>query len=268
VNKTLTVDKRVLRVKEIIDNAGPVIARVEYQYGAEGKKEDVLKITFSEPVVLKKSDASPPSEVFNYYQRQKISTKALESIGVQSFTFEADKRNATVTMTNGFFVLPMFDSLQLKRVPDLLVDAAGNSAHEKSRVAVIEGKVRMTISVKPVVNPYVLGSAIPEKYLAYYSDVIKNNNQNVVLVAVQSTLPLNQIGDGSYGDASIYDGVGNLVKHNIPIYQANSPTDYGFTWDTRNENLRFVSKGVYLAVVKVQDVYSAEHVFKVKIGIK
>jgi hypothetical protein len=267
-NTPLTVDKRVLRVKEVIDNAGPVIARVLYEYGPEGKNEDVLKITFSEPVALKRSEASPPSEVFNYYQREKISTKAFESIGVQSFTFEADKRNATVIMTNGFFVLPMFDSLQLKQAPDHLVDAAGNSAHAKSRITVIEGKVRFTIDVKPVVNPYEQGSTLPDKFLTYYSDVLKNGNKNVVLVAVQSTLPLNSTGNGTFGSASIYDGVGNLVQRDIPVYQANSPTDYGFTWNTKNENQRYVSKGVYLAIIRVRDLFNTEHVFKEKIGIK
>ena len=102
----------------------------------------------------------------------------------------------------------------------------------------------------------------------YFSKVFKDDNKNVALVEVKSRLPLGELSKGIFGYVAIYDCVGNLLQKDIPVYQANSPTRYGFTWNARNLNHKYVYQGVYLALVKVQDLDNIEHIFRVKIGIK
>ena len=109
---------------------------------------------------------------------------------------------------------------------------------------------------------------MPEKVVLFYNNLLKNNNGKGVIIAIHSSIPLKLKGD-SYGTASIYDPLGNIVCKGLPIKQANSNSkvDYGIYWDGLNKNNRIVGRGSYLVKINTCDINGNTHSLKTKLGI-
>ena len=78
--------------------------------------------------------------------------------------------------------------------------------------------------------------------------------------------------DVSYGDAVVYDAVGNIVSKNLHVYYAAyNPADtmysYGVYWNCHNINNRWVGSGTYLVVVSTSDANNKTIINRIKVGV-
>ena len=85
-----------------------------------------------------------------------------------------------------------------------------------------------------------------------------------------SRKPLLVRADGSYGEVTIFDAVGNVIRSNMRIDLANieSYKNYGIFWDGKNKNGRSVGRGTYLFVVNAIDIDNRQMIKNIKVGVK
>lgn len=100
------------------------------------------------------------------------------------------------------------------------------------------------------------GKAVPPNVRNYYQKLFQSagNISRGTLIAIESPRPLLPDSSGetveSYGRATVYDAVGNVVKSNLGLVQAGTSRTYGILWDYTNRNRRLVGEGTYLFVIK------------------
>lgn len=120
-----------------------------------------------------------------------------------------------------------------------------------------------------------------DKTINFYHDVLQNSGSsgpiNGALIGIQSKgapLANRPCGPGmpaSYGDAVVYDAVGNLVVKNLKVYSVSANSDssysYGVYWNCRNLNGRWVGNGTYLMIISITYVNNATKTIPIKIGV-
>jgi hypothetical protein len=132
----------------------------------------------------------------------------------------------------------------------------------------IEGEyIRIAASSNPfnVQEPL---SGLPSEIRSFYENVITASNGTGVIIAVYSSIPLQATG-GSYGVATIYDALGNIIRGSLELKAANSmsKTSYGVYWNGTNRNSRTVGPGTYLARMTVIDIKGIKRVLQIKLGV-
>ncbi|MDR2592490.1 MAG: fibro-slime domain-containing protein [Chitinispirillales bacterium] len=125
-----------------------------------------------------------------------------------------------------------------------------------------------------------LAETIGDKGKNFYLNVLteggKRTNPNDargVLIAVDAPSPLDGKGEGAskrYGKLVIYDAVGNVVRTEALYSADGARSSYGFVWDGKNANGRFVGPGTYLVRIIGKEAKSggSSVTLQRKIGVK
>jgi fibro-slime domain-containing protein len=268
-----------------VDGAGAVIYKALYlppRNRSDAVRWDTIKIVLSEPVASApfKSLSLAPRDLINYYLLgTNLSASALQSAyfdtsGLGDYSKEYRMIVSSVEVT----VRPDTDRVQLKGpVPD----PSGNNPPPPNiaRKALIEWGAQNNALIFINPNPFVPGvTPVPQKIVEYYSNVVKGQTQMIngvpqymgTIIAINMIKPLKQQTDGTFGTATIYDMLGNIIMKSLKLKVASSSTikDYGIAWDGRNENGRMVGAGTYLCIVTMTDVDGKKQVKRAKIGVK
>jgi fibro-slime domain-containing protein len=252
------------------DGAGPVIGRAKYFPGTysfssnSSGTPDTIYITISEKV--SQPSNTDPDELFAYYRDGKIEVNAFSSIAV------FNDSTAKLVVTKGFPVQSITDSIQLIS-SNGVVDLHSNKPNANSRKASIESE-DLNIVITPSSNPVVRGEAIPADLIKLYESVITSQNagaslsvDGVIIGISVKGKSLNEVPNGSYGKAIIYDAMGNIVRTDLKITKVNE-NEFGTYWDCRNKNKRSVGSGTYLAVFTISDTNGKRTQSRFKIGVK
>ncbi|MGB7567708.1 MAG: hypothetical protein WBM07_07605 [Chitinivibrionales bacterium] len=145
-----------------------------------------------------------------------------------------------------------------------------------------------TLNAAPAHNPVGPKNPIPSNssISSFYHNVLQiagvTGAINGALIGIRSKgAPLAPRTNGlsaniSYGDAVVYDAVGNLVAKGLHVYQANTTTNtatadstysYGLYWDCHNLHGRWVGNGTYLLEISTTDANNAKKTTPIKIGV-
>jgi fibro-slime domain-containing protein len=142
-------------------------------------------------------------------------------------------------------------------------------------------KIPSFIVATPAHNPAGPNNPIQDrKVLDFYHNVLQNSGSSGsvdgALIGIQSKAELIQRSSGpsgkeSYGDAIVYDAVGNIVDKGLKVYYvAANPVDtsysYGIYWDCHNKNDRWVGNGTYLIMVSTTDANKLTKTIPIKVG--
>jgi fibro-slime domain-containing protein len=149
-------------------------------------------------------------------------------------------------------------------------------------VTLLARKIEAIVSTTPAHNPAGPNNPIKDSNtLNFYHNVLQYSGQsgpvNGALVGIQSRgAPLIQRTSGSgndvsYGDAIIYDAVGNLVVKNLKVYLAykndiDTTYSYGVYWNCHNQKGRWVGNGTYLMMVSTTNINNITKTTPVKVG--
>ncbi len=122
-------------------------------------------------------------------------------------------------------------------------------------------------------------TVLPQNVTAIYAPVINSaGTPYVTLVSIQTAERLKvyrrgtsggasqQVHD-SYGEVTLYDAVGNLVRSDLDLVAANKELTYGVAWNGTNRNKRIVGTGAYLMIIKAKGELGKQYIFKEKIGV-
>jgi fibro-slime domain-containing protein len=129
------------------------------------------------------------------------------------------------------------------------------------------------IAVGP--NPFIPGQTNVrdrpggDRMADFYRTAISNSGGGGgvgVLIAVDAPSPLEVSRGGTpglaggqpYGRVVIYDAVGNVVRNDALYASGGSARSYGYVWDGRNQNGRFVGPGTYLVRVSGREARTGE----------
>lgn len=143
------------------------------------------------------------------------------------------------------------------------------------------------INAAPARNPVGPNNPIPPNspILNFYQKVLQSAHVsgpvNGALIGIRSKgAPLAHRTSGSsgnapsYGDAVVYDAVGNLVVKGLHVYQAqtamntaDSSYSYGLYWDCHNLHSRWVGNGTYLLEISTTDTNNVKKTTPIKIGV-
>ena len=148
-------------------------------------------------------------------------------------------------------------------------------------VTLFAKKIPSFITATPAHNPAGPSNPIQDqKVLDFYHNVLQNSGVSGpapgVLVGIRSKAPLVQRtsvqpGKESYGDAVVYDAVGNLVDKGLKVYfvtknDVDTSYSYGIYWDCHNKNDRWVGNGTYLIMASTTDKNSVTKTIPIKVG--
>ena len=148
-------------------------------------------------------------------------------------------------------------------------------------VTLFAKKIPSFVSATPSHNPAGPNNPIKDdKILRFYNNVLQNSGAsgpvNGALVGIRSKAQLVQRtsvqpGKESYGDAVVYDAVGNLVDKGLKVYyvtknDADTSYSYGIYWDCHNTNGRWVGNGTYLMMVSTTDANKVTKTIPIKVG--
>lgn len=136
------------------------------------------------------------------------------------------------------------------------------------------------VPFKPGVDD--IKQVLPPSVLDFYDNIIKNlPTTKVVLVGITTEgilIPpnpadtLKDLSKVSFGKVRIYDGVGNLVRTDLPLLRAKNSRSYAVAWDGTNSYNRIVGMGAYLVDIrgreKRKDGRFSDFSMRVKVGIK
>lgn len=273
----LTADGRPVQVVDVVDMAGPVVVRAVYTGGPDGA--DVLRVTFSEPVVWQGIDGATPEDVFVYWDAGAASAVAFDGLDASNLDSLGAGWQAVIVMDNGFAVTPMEDSLQLEGLITYVQDSLGNRPPADGNKVPVEwgGDNTVTVSSGPS-NPFRPGrDPLPQAVVDFYGDILPPGGQDGgIVVAINTDKPLKPIGTDpgtgrqKYGTANVYDAVSNLVADKLPVLHpdAGGYGDYAVFWGGRNTRGRIVGGGAYLMVLKVKLLDGKEETKRLMIGVK
>ena len=151
------------------------------------------------------------------------------------------------------------------------------------RVTLLIRKIESYMAATPAHNPAGPKNPIPNNsnVIKFYNNVLQHSGNpstvNGALVGVHSKVPLSPracstCSATSYGDAVVYDAVGNVVTNDLHVYQAqavmsaDSTYTYGLYWDCHNRNGRWVGSGTYLIMVATTDSNQTNKTTPIKVG--
>lgn len=273
---TISTNQKIQPVSDFkcTDGAGPVIERAIYYPGTKTDANpsgtpDTILVTISEKVT--KPSTNNANALFAYYQKGSLKSNVFNSI--LSFT----DSTAKLIVSDGFTILPMSDSMQLVSANGVS-DLSSNRPQINSRKAAVEYG-RMSVVYVPSSNPVVIGKPIseqiPSKTLEMYEPVIKAQSPSIPVGSAPGVVigvnvkgqPLKETSDGSYGKASVYDALGNLICSDLKVTSVKD-NQYGIYWNGFNRNNRHVGIGTYLVVVAVSDIKGKKLQDRFKIGVK
>lgn len=134
-------------------------------------------------------------------------------------------------------------------------------------------------------SPFVPGvtnvnTTLPPSVTTFYKDAINNSGNGTghgVLITIDTPKPLQVVPGGTigargaqpYGIIMIYDAVGNVVRR-ASLYWSGpdgARRSYGYVWDGKNQNGRYVGPGTYLARVSGRDEDGINFSIQKKIGV-
>jgi hypothetical protein len=143
-------------------------------------------------------------------------------------------------------------------------------------VTLLTPKINNFVHVAAAHNPAGPNNPIKDQtILNFYKNALKNVGSGDVtgaLIGVQSTKPLKPRTNApdSYGDAVVYDALGNLVAKDLHVYFAatidTAHSYYAVYWDCHNKNGRWVGDGTYLVAISTTDINNITSIQKVKAG--
>jgi fibro-slime domain len=150
-------------------------------------------------------------------------------------------------------------------------------------VTLLARKIEGIISTAPAHTPAGPNNPIPPNspIVNFYQNVLQHSGSsgpvNGALIGIHSKgAPLTQrtggTGNGvSYGDAVVYDAVGNLVAKDLKVYYANKNAadttySYGVYWNCHNQNGRWIGNGTYLMEVSTTNTNNITKTTPIKVG--
>jgi fibro-slime domain-containing protein len=256
-----------------VDGAGPVIERAIHFPGVAPNTNDTIKIVMSEAVHCRSLKTVVPSAAFDYYRAEDAITTEILGEAIHSPT-TCEQEFATnfslVPVGAAREIIPFVDSI---RIDKGTTDSTGNKPPANGRKAPVEIGGENTIRAGVSPNPFTPGGndllKLDPKVRNFYREVIGGKISGTV-IGISTRKPLEPSADGSFGTASIYDAVGNLVRDDLEVIRASSDTfrDYGIFWDGTNRNGRLVGAGGYLLTIEATDADKKTVKKSFKIGVK
>lgn len=261
-NEPMSVSGRPFEVTRIVDGAGPVIKEVYY---VPRTVHDSLVVVFSEPVEWGATGPSQAAELFRHVKqtgnfpladRSPISTELL-----------ADR--VVFLLPHGGDISVDKDSIKIDPSATVPTDRSGNPVASTAPPAVVQLGVENQIQASVSNNPFKPGATlIDDQVRSFYTGVVGRERYGTI-VALRSYRLLKPRGDGSYGRATIYDALANVVRKDLRVEKAGAgPYDYGIFWDGRNRNGRQVGAGGYLFKIVVSELDGKNIVTRIKVGVK
>ncbi len=267
-NQTINVQGDTLTVTKVIDAAGPVITRARYNSTKTTGAMDTIKITVSEPVDCNTALNALPSEVFVIFENGKRNESALDGAVFTGSCSSKYTSALTIIVKRDAFVIPNADSIAFVGEAIAVIDQNGNHPGINNRGVRLETGIINTLTIGTSTNPFIPGvTTIPPTVLKYYDKIAPTPSSTGIIIGIKSDIPLKEIANHTYGNANIYDAVGNIVIANIPIKKSSSGF-YGLYWDGYNHNKRNVGLGTYGVMLTIKDVTGKSEKQLVKIGIK
>jgi hypothetical protein len=264
---------------EAKDGAGPVIQAAYFRQGQQlepglsGESEgtfndDTLLIVFSEPVAWDNPTGSVPSDIFNYFDSTGvINTQALATI--QSSEMLATTDSARIIITNSFRIIPGKDSVNIRGG---IADMVPNKPNSQNARCVIQGQRTNIWRPYAAPNPFdptdPQSAQVPNRIIDIFQKATNEERGNRPVMRsgfIAEVTPLKE----SFAEATIYDGVGNVVVAQRKLIPDHSSNKLYLDWDGKNRNGRIVGSGTYTAVITVTSQEDGEKQSKkMKIGIK
>lgn len=256
-----------------IDGAGPVIKKAVLHPGLE-RAADTLKITMSELVNRNQLLSIEPGKAFRYYldsAQNKPEPKVFNGAYIVISEPDTFIENLLILIphtTEGAIELtPLSDRIQFVYGSSDITNNAP-PPEEIAHKAIVEAGGNNFISVVVYPNPLIPGSVKnwPQTLQMRYRDAIKNQSEGVLII-IKTKRPLAPDENGNYGSVVVYDALGHHII-NLQLMKTSNNLEYVVFWNGRNNKVRFVGRGVYLAVIKMQDAEGVHFKKSVKIGVK
>jgi hypothetical protein len=252
-------------------SGAPFLVRAVYVVPGDGATKKTMKLYFSENVNFSMLNTALPVNTLAYKNSAgQITKNILDGAVYQSGTSDQFAKEITVMLTDAAnLIVPDKDSIAITGGTVNQQGVGPDYQHPVFVSVEIQGGL---ITIAATSNPFnirqPISTVVPAHILSYYSNVVKNSNENGVLIAVNSLVPLKQSGE-HFGNIIIYDALGNIVCRSLKLNTANisTKTDYGLYWNGKNEHGRMVGQGTFLVRVHVVDIKGKESVLDLKIGV-
>ncbi len=246
------------RVTVLVDTIGPYITRAIFTRGPlSGTKFDTLQVFFSEPILC--SSMKEPKTPYNSFRIYE-GTVVKDQIFGESYFPDTCLSDTTYITQTTVMVKSMEDGIQPKIDSILLVgtveDTAGNYPDTTKKGPIEWGKgTGIVIAAIPNTASEQDPMAI-DQFLAEKLHLPSRQGRVIQLQAGHGALlEMGKDSDGrpKYGDAVIFDAVGNVVGENLPVKRIlTDDRNYFIYWNGANRTGRKVATGGYLLRVLVR----------------
>lgn len=256
--------------KQIVIDAGPVIARAQYISGGTidaPDAPDTIIITVNKLIDCASLTSSKPSSIFEIYDESGKNTSILNDAIILGGYQSQYTSTIKMVVKSKALVTPSNDSIAFVGGTDAIVDQSGKKPSINNKPARFEWGVKNEVVIGISSNPFIPDvTPIPSIVTQKYTEVLNGNTMGTV-ISITTLNPLKPVKNDEYGKMTIYDAVGNVVVANLPITKVTSER-YGIYWDGTNHNNRHVGGGAYLGVLTFTDIMGKKYVKKIKIGVK
>jgi hypothetical protein len=268
-------DKFIAKWDRIVteDGAGPVIDRAVFFPGYGDLASDSLEVTLSEPLSRFSFTNESSVESFCLYNKNAQQVRnAFASATYIDFDGEKKIKVRVGIRTEGKTkIIPNSDSLQFFQGSGIyrITDISGNPAPDSSiaRKTRIEYNGVNRVILNVLNNPIIVGrNKLDPDILRSYNHVIPPNSVGGGIFNIKTLLPLKET-EGNYGEARIYDAVGNVIADRLPIRLGVQTLDYAIYWDGTNKTGRYVGQGSYQLRIRVVDIHGTTMRGKTLIGV-
>ncbi len=252
------------------DVTGPYVKQAVLMPGQLGAGFDTLKVQFSEPTLCEPIKSSTdPARSFTISRGASDRQDLLRNSQYVNFNECSSKFITEVTLLVPVGLLPdSTDSIRL--INEKAVDTAGNAPQINRKGDIVWGPGAdveiISIQSKDKQKPMEIDPNV-QKQLG----ITENNGKPVAIITTRPFEPIGtdpKTGKKSFGTATIYDAVGNLVAVDLSILEARLPRTYYVVWDGTNRNKRRVAPGTYLVRFYFNYAGGAKGMRDVKIGIR
>ena len=268
-------DKFIAKWDRIVteDGAGPVIDRAVFFPGYGELASDSLEVTLSEPLSMFSITNESPVESFSLYNKDtQLVRNAFTSATYINFDGEKKIKFRVGIRTEGKTkIIPNVDSLQffqgsgIYRITDISGNQAPDSSIARKTLIQYNGVNRVILNV--LNNPILVGrNSLDSDILRRYNHVVPPNAVGGGIFNIKTLLPLKET-EGNYGEARIYDAVGNVIADRLPIRIGVQTLDYAIYWDGTNKTGRYVGQGSYQLRIRVIDIQGKTMLGKTLVGV-